>query len=82
MAGLIRGRSSSKPLQRGRLVRPLADGDIAPDGVRSRAGCALFKTEQKRGTDNLRFANAPSGLYHRGGAGKRLTDSMSLVAPR
>ena len=42
----------------------------------------LIGTEQERGPDFLRLANALSALYPRGSREKRLLDAMLLVAPR
>ena len=42
----------------------------------------LIGTEQERGPDFLRLANALSALYSRGSREKRLLDAMLLVAPR
>lgn len=43
---------------------------------------ALIKTEQERGPDFLRLANAFSALYPRGSEEKRLLDAMLLAVPR
>ena len=43
---------------------------------------ALIATEQDRGPDFLRLANALSALYPRGGQEKRLLDAMLLAVPR
>ena len=43
---------------------------------------ALIATEQDRGPDFLRLANALSALYPRGSQEKRLLDAMLLAAPR
>ena len=43
---------------------------------------ALIKTEQDRGPDFLRLANALSALYPSGSEEKRLLDAMLLAAPR
>ena len=42
----------------------------------------LLRTEQDRGLDFLRLANALSALYPRGSEEKRLLDGMLLAAPR
>lgn len=42
----------------------------------------LLKTEQERGPDFLRLANALSALYPRGSEEKRLLDAMLLAVPR
>ena len=49
---------------------------------RSRALHALLRTEQERGPDFMRLANALSALYPRGSDEKRLLDAMLLAAPR
>ncbi len=43
---------------------------------------ALIGSEQERGPDFLRLANALSALYPRGNPEKRLLDAMLLAAPR
>ena len=43
---------------------------------------ALIETEQDRGPDFLRLANALSALYPRGSREKRLLDAMLLAAPK
>ena len=42
----------------------------------------LLNTEQDRGPDFLRLANALSALYSKGGEEKRLLDAMLLAVPR
>ncbi|RMF09072.1 MAG: DUF1156 domain-containing protein [Alphaproteobacteria bacterium] len=42
----------------------------------------LLRTEQERGPDFLRLANALSALYPRGSEEKRLIDAMLLAVPR
>jgi len=49
---------------------------------RANALRALLKTEQERGPDFLRLANALSALYARGSEEKRLLDAMLLAMPR
>jgi putative DNA methylase len=49
---------------------------------RTNALRALFKTEQDRGPDFLRLANALSALYPKGSEEKRLLDAMLLAMPR
>ena len=43
---------------------------------------ALLKSEQERGADFLRFANALSALYPKESEEKRLLDAMLLAMPR
>jgi hypothetical protein len=43
---------------------------------------ALIKSEQDRGPDFLRLANALPALYPMGSEEKRLLDAMFLAAPR
>ena len=43
---------------------------------------ALIKTQQERGPEFMRLANALSALYPRGSRDKRLLDAMLLAAPR
>jgi putative DNA methylase len=43
---------------------------------------ALLKTEQERGPEFLRLANALSALYPKGSEEKRLLDAMLLAVPR
>ena len=43
---------------------------------------ALIKTEQERGPDFLRLANALSALYPKNSEEKRLLDAMLLAVPR
>ena len=52
------------------------------DSGRSQALRALIQSEQDKGPDFLRLANALSALYHRGSAEKRLLDAMLLAVPR
>ena len=42
----------------------------------------LLRTEQERGSDFIRLANALSSLYPRGSEEKRLLDGMLLAVPR
>ena len=49
---------------------------------RSQALRNLLRTEQERGPDFLRLANALTALYPRGSEEKRLLDAMLLAAPR
>lgn len=51
-------------------------------GGRTNALRALIKSEQERGPDFLRLANALSALYPKGSEEKRLLDAMLLAAPR
>jgi len=51
-------------------------------GGRTNALRALLKSEQERGSDFLRLANAFSALYPKGSEEKRLVDAMLLAAPR
>lgn len=46
------------------------------------ARCALLKTEQERGPEFLRLANALSALYPKGSEEKRLLDAMLWAVPR
>ena len=52
------------------------------DSGRSQALRALLQSEQERGPDFLRLANALSALYPNGSGEKRLLDAMLLAAPR
>lgn len=49
---------------------------------RANALRALLKSEQDRGSDFLRLANALSALYPKGSEEKRLLDAMLLAVPR
>ena len=49
---------------------------------RSQALRALIQSEQEKGPDFLRLANALSALYPNGSPEKRLLDAMLLTAPR
>ena len=49
---------------------------------RSQALRVLLKTEQERGPDFVRLANALSALYPQGCSEKRLLDAMLLAVPR
>ena len=49
---------------------------------RSQALRNLLRSEQERGPDFLRLANALTALYPRGSEEKRLLDAMLLAAPR
>ncbi len=49
---------------------------------RTNALRTLLKTEQERGLDFLRLANALSALYPKGSEEKRLLDAMLLAIPR
>lgn len=51
-------------------------------GGQANALRALIKSEQDRGPDFLRLANALSTLYPRGSEEKRLLDAMLLAVPR
>lgn len=51
-------------------------------GGRSNALRALLKTEQERGPEFHRLANALSALYPKGSEEKRLLDAMLLATPR
>lgn len=51
-------------------------------GGRANALRALLKSEQDRGSDFLRLANALSALYPKGSEEKRLLDAMLLAVPR
>jgi hypothetical protein len=51
-------------------------------GGRTNALRALLKTEQERGPDFLRLANALSALYPKGSEEKRLLDAMLLAVPK
>ena len=52
------------------------------DSGRSQALRALIQSEQERGPDFLRLANALSALYAGGSHEKRLLDAMLLAVPR
>ena len=49
---------------------------------RANALRALLETEQERGPNFLRLANALSALYPKDSEEKRLLDAMLLAAPR
>jgi putative DNA methylase len=49
---------------------------------RTNALRALLRSEQERGPDFLRLANALSALYPKGSEEKRLLDAMLLAVPR
>jgi hypothetical protein len=51
-------------------------------GGRTNALRALIRSEQDRGPDFLRLANALSALYPKGSEEKRLVDAMLLAVPR
>jgi putative DNA methylase len=51
-------------------------------GGQANALRALIKSEQDRGPDFLRLANALSALYPTGSEEKRLLDAMLLAVPR
>lgn len=51
-------------------------------GGQANALRTLIKTEQERGPDFLRLANALSALYPKGSEEKRLLDAMLLAVPR
>jgi hypothetical protein len=51
-------------------------------GGRTNALRALIRSEQDRGPDFLRLANALSALYPKGSEEKRLLDAMLLAVPR
>jgi putative DNA methylase len=50
--------------------------------VRANALRALLESEQERGPDFLRLANALSALYPKDAEEKRLLDAMLLAVPR
>ncbi|MGH7663385.1 MAG: hypothetical protein ACRENI_03670 [Gemmatimonadaceae bacterium] len=52
------------------------------DVVRLRPIGELLKSEQERGPDFLRLANALSALYPKGSEEKLLLDAMLLAGPR
>ena len=49
---------------------------------RANALRSLLKSEQDRGPEFLRLANALSALYPKGSEEKRLIDAMLLAVPR
>ncbi len=51
-------------------------------GGQANALRGLIKSEQERGPDFLRLANALSALYPKGSEEKRLLDAMLLAVPR
>ena len=51
-------------------------------GGQANALRAIIRSEQDRGPDFLRLANALSALYPTGSEGKRLLDAMLLAVPR
>jgi putative DNA methylase len=55
---------------------------LLQSGGRTTALRALLRTEQERGPDFLRLANALSALYPQGSEEKRLLDAMLLAVPR
>ncbi|MGH9337270.1 MAG: DUF1156 domain-containing protein, partial [Vicinamibacteria bacterium] len=55
---------------------------LLQSGGRTNALRALLKSEQERGPDFLRLANALSALYPKGCEEKRLLDAMLLAMPR
>lgn len=55
---------------------------LLQSGGRTNALRALLKSEQERGPDFLRLANALSALYPQGSEEKRLLDAMLLAVPR
>ena len=55
---------------------------LLQSGGRTNALRALLKTEQERGPDFLRLANAFSALYPKGSEEKRLIDAMLLAVQR
>jgi len=55
---------------------------LLQSGGMSNALRALIKTEQERGSDFIRLANALSALYPKGSEEKRLLDAMLLAVPR
>ena len=57
-------------------------GMLLQAGGSTNALRALVQTEQERGPDFLRLANALSALYPRGSDEKRLLDAMLLAVPR
>lgn len=55
---------------------------LLQSGGQANALRALIKSEQERGPDFLRLANALSALYPKGSEEKRLVDAMLLAIPR
>ena len=55
---------------------------LLQSGGRTNALRALLNTEQERGPDFLRLANALVALYPKGSEEKRLLEAMLLAAPR
>jgi hypothetical protein len=72
---------STKPLEATTLDRVHAAMLLQANG-RTAALRALLKTEQERGSEFLRLANALSALYPRDSEEKRLLDAMLLAIPR
>ena len=85
-----RGRGNGTVLDDGAALRPL-DATVLDRvhaamllqaGGHANALRALIASEQDRGPDFPRLANALSALYPRGSREKRLLDAMLLAAPR
>jgi putative DNA methylase len=55
---------------------------LLQSGGRTNALRALLKSEQERGPDFLRLANALSTLYPKGTEEKRLLEAMLVAVPR
>ena len=55
---------------------------LLQSGGQANALRAMIKSEQERGPDFLRLANALSALYPKGSEEKRLVDAMLLAVPR
>ena len=89
-SGNRRGRNAAKGGQPGELSthRDATTLDrvhaamLFQDSGRSQALRALIESEQERGPDFLRLANALSALYPGGSHEKRLLDAMLLAVPR
>ena len=89
-SGTRRGRNAAKGGQPGELStrRDATTLDrvhaamLFQDSGRSQALRALIKSEQEKGPDFLRLANALSALYPGGSHEKRLLDAMLLAVPR
>ena len=79
------GTSSARELETPQAATTLDRVHIAmllQASGRSQALRNLLKTEQERGSDFLRLANALSALYPSGSEEKRLLDAMLLAVPR
>ena len=92
-APTIRGRSRRKAIMTPGDVELQSERDattldrvhaamLLQSGGQANALRALIKTEQDRGPDFLRLANALSALYPKGSEEKRLLDAMLLAVPR